>query len=173
MANARARMTRQRRPTFWVGASESALVTQAAGVTRVTTLVSEAVLEESPNPTLVRIRGEFIAHAGGAAGVGTSVRWGAGIYLATARAVAAGITAILRPVTDADSGEWIWWATGTVTESIVGSTDSVQQTQRVLIDNKAMRKVGQNQVLIGVVEAISGAGQNLDSSIGTRILFKR
>jgi len=84
-----------------------------------------------------------------------------------------GITAILRPVTDADSGEWIWWATGTVTESIVGSTDSVQQTQRVLIDNKAMRKVGQNQVLIGVVEAISGAGQNLDSSIGTRILFKR
>jgi len=172
MANARARITRQRRPTFWIAAVESAFVTQAAGVLRVTTLVSEATLEETPNPTLVRMRGRFIAHVGGAAGVGAELRWGAGIYLATTRALAAGVTAILRPISDGNSDEWIWWNTGLVDlETAADSTGLA--TQRVEIDSKAMRKVGQNKVLVGVVENISAGGQSLDSSMGIRCLFKR
>jgi len=173
MANARARSVRSRRPTFWISATESAAVVQSAGSLRVTTLVSEATLEESPNPTLVRMRGNFYVHVGGAGAAGAAVRWGAGIYLATARALAAGTTAILRPISDGNSDEWIWWQTGLVAESAVDNVDSVQQSQQIVIDNKAMRKVGQNVVLVLAVENISGASQSLDTSLGVRILFKR
>ena len=173
MANARARLVRSRRPTFWVTTAENGMVSLAANQVRSTVLITEATLEESPNPTLIRMRGEFLSDLGPTAASGESVRWFAGIYLADSRAVTIGSTALQSPFSEGNSDVWIWWNTGILSREGI-SDNSVALASRVVIDSKAMRKVGQEQALVGIVQTVNDAGTaQVSSAFGLRVLFKR
>ena len=162
-----------RRPTFWEGTDFNQNVTTGAAI--IQSLVSEAVLENSPNPTLIRMRGEgLVTLTASAATPGRCVAF-LGIKLTTAAALAG--AAVELPSTDIGS-EWIWWTAiplflsgGSVAAP---NSDGRTIVRRFMIDSKAMRKVTQNQVLVMVAQnVVVTSTQTFDVLGGLRILFKR
>ena len=96
-----------------------------------------------------------------------------GIILVTAKALAIGVTGIPNPNTDVGS-DWIWWDVGTwgeeTSSSVIGRPISVD---RLVIDSKAMRKVGLNMALVFVAQAIACEGTVSANICGAvRILLK-
>ena len=69
MANRRSVPRAARRPTFWEGGNF--FNDNPSGTTVVSTLVSEANLENVPHSTLVRIRGEALVFVDTASAVGS------------------------------------------------------------------------------------------------------
>ena len=174
MANRR-QMVRTRRPTFWVASNQAGFTTLAANTSAVVTMITEATLEETPNPTHVRCRGQLDVHASAGA-AGDSVRWSAGLMYVDARAAAIGVTAIPRPISDGSSDGWLWIVTGFLN---IGSLSSLEDSfggtwDRIIVDSKAMRKVGKNEVLVVAYETSAAAGTGgAEFSLGIRVLFKR
>ncbi len=162
-----------KRSMFWEGALVD--LSNATGVNTVATVIAEANFEEVPNPTIVRIRGyvNLRATVVGAGDARTQIRMG--IIVVTAKAFAAGVASIPVPGTDIGS-DWMWWDTRTlVTESATPSEDTgIGLNRSVEVDNKAMRKVGLNQLLVFVVE---NTGLNSSITVQTtaslRVLIKR
>jgi len=134
-----------RRPTFWEGGRIAQSVVSGVAVTSV--IVSEATLENSPNPTIVRCRGDLLVQitSGGAGG---SANFTSGLIVVIADALAAG--AVPSPLQDIGS-DWLWWSNRglrTVNGGGAADDDYEGNTTRIPIDSKAMRKVGLNQALI-------------------------
>ena len=161
-----------RRPTFWQGTNiDSSIVSASA---QVLTIVTEAILEGVPNPTIIRVRGNLLL-------VPTAVTANArlhltmGIMVADVRAVAVPATPL--PLDDIGS-DWLWWsnrsviADGSGTPPLEDSGDML--ISRVEIDGKAMRKVQPNQVLILVLQnsAVNGTGTIRATGV-LRMLFKK
>ena len=161
------------RRTSWEGSNVALSLT--TGVQAQQALVTEAVLETFPNPTVVRIRGELVVGvtAFGAAGANTNLTLG--IKLATASAFAAGGASIESPNTEIGS-DWIWWnaaPTRNSTTLVTDSTGNVGTLFRVMVDSKAMRKVGPNQVLILVAHnVVAGSTQTIAINGVIRVLLK-
>ena len=95
-----------RRRMTWEGAEINATATSGGAV--VNTLVSEANLENVPNPTIVRIRGHVLVRQTAQGAAGTRGEAFMGIKLATGLAISAGIASIEKPFSDIGS-DWIWW----------------------------------------------------------------
>ncbi len=171
MANRRSfRGASQRRPTFWEGAFVQALPSIAGAAATVSTVVTEANLENVPNSTVVRIRGGYGWSVAGANGSGTC---SLGIMLVDQAALTVGVGSLPTPDTDIGS-DWIWWDVFGFDN--VGTTGDgpVQAGQRV-IDTKAMRKTKLNHVLVLITE-IRGLGASAGIATiagGMRVLFKR
>ena len=165
---------RSRRPTFWEGGQVNASVTTGASV--VATLVTEANLEQSPNPTLVRIRGNLLVTLISSAAVPSSTHMVMGIKLASSAAITG--TAVEVPFTDVGS-DWIWWKAVPLVLLTGGSVaspngDGLTSNVRIEVDSKAMRKVKLNEALVLVMENLvseSTTTVGVDGAI--RILFKR
>jgi len=172
LANRRFAPRAVRRPTFWEGGS--IFHNNATGVTVASVLVPEASLENVPNSTLVRIRGQvMVAITSGT--VGANVLCVMGIKLATTVAVAGG--SVERPFTDVGS-DWIWWSVVALSvQNTIGIEQphgSVIMSKYVDIDSKAMRKVGLNQDLVFVTQNVVVAGTAAFEVVGAgRVLFKR
>ncbi len=135
----------------WEGAIFA--LTPATGNQTFSTIVSEALLENTPNPTIVRVRGQLLVRITGVGAAIAAAHLTFGIKLVTGQALGIGITAIEHPGTDIGS-DWLWWDTRTV-RSKDGITDadmSTAQTVRVSIDSKAMRKVPPNKALVLIVQ---------------------
>jgi len=172
VANRRTFQRSTRRRTSWEGAAfDLEVVTGASGFV---TIVSEAILENVPEPTIVRVRGNMLVRqsAQGAAGTRTNVVYG--IKLATASAIAAGIGSIEDPL-DGIGSDWLWWdsvAMNTL-DTGLGATNSGQTYHRVAIDSKAMRKVGNNTGLVFVVQVVSVTSTATIQTTGAvRVLLK-
>ena len=173
MANRRFVPQRVRRPTFWEGAGLNLTVTTGASVSA--TVVSEAQLEQVPNPTLVRIRGSLLVLVTAAAATPSSCVAFLGIKVVQAAALAAGAPAV--PFTDIGS-DWVWWqavgmnlAGGTVAAP---NSDGSTIVHRVEIDSKAMRKIKGNEVLVFVAQnVVATSTQTFDVDGGMRVLLKR
>ena len=154
-----------KRRVAWEGFTGSSLA-QGAG-SFVTTAVSEAVLEARPSPTIVRTRGEFWCKSQTSA---VNSRVTAGLIVVTAKALAAGVASLPTPSTDVGS-DWFWWDEYVVAWQ-TGEPISSGYARRV-IDSRAMRKVGLNQVVVMVVEVASISGTpSVDIAFGARILLK-
>ena len=165
MAKSRFIRSAHKRRVAWEGAFGSSLASGAGSF--VTTLISEAVLEARPAPTLVRCRGEFWAKSQTSA---VNARVTAGIIVVTAKALAAGVASLPTPLTDVGS-DWLWWDTY-ATAWQTGEPIETGGFRRV-IDSKAMRKVGLNQVVVMVVEVTSISGTpSVDIVFGVRMLLK-
>jgi len=163
-----------RRRTSWEGVSLQQVST--TGVVLATSVVSEAILENVPNPTIVRIRGELLLHVTArGANVSESTIF-MGIKLVTATAFAAGVASIESPGTDIGS-DWIWWGVrsfATLTAQ-PAATDSNGEmlTTRVPIDSKAMRKVEVNKLLVFVSEnSVVTSTQTVTITGSARVLLK-
>ena len=94
-----------------------------------------------------------------------------GIGVVSAQAQSVGITAIPHPDTDSSWGGWLWhsyFANRQRFASAVGfQSDALIQ---MVIDSKAMRKVGDEERLVAVIENSSSTG--LDFYFNFRLLFK-
>ena len=173
MARRRFVPTRMRCPTFWAGIALNQTVTTGASV--VTTVVSEADLENVPDPTLVRIRGDLIVQM--TVSSGTPGRCVAGLGIIVVRASALAVPAVPSPLAQGDS-DWVWWTSvglnlqgGSVgSPNIDGNTIS----HRVIVDSKAMRKIKPNEAIVFVTEnVVVSSTQTVDVLGGLRLLLKR
>jgi len=174
VANRRFAPQRSRRPTFWEGNAVNQTVTTGASL--ITTLVSEALLEQTQVPTIVRMRGDVLVQITASAAVPGRCIAFMGIKLTTAAALAG--AAVELPSTDIGS-EWIWWTAVPLNLASGGSaaapsTDGTTVVHRVSVDSKAMRKVNQNSVLVFVSQnLVVTSTQTFDVLGAVRVLIKR
>jgi len=174
MANARGRTApRTRRKTFWDG--QVFTLEPTTGVRNAVTIIAEAVLENVPNATLVRMRGNGLVMVEAIGAAGASAVVGMGIIAVNGNAFAAGAASLPSPVNDVGTS-WIWqdWYPLHVNNALETSGLLGTQALRFQIDNKAMRKMSVNEVLVMVVEnfVISGT-MTVTVQGAVRILFKR
>lgn len=173
MANRRFVPQRVRRPTFWEGVNVNHTVTTGASI--VSAVVTEAQLEQAPNPTLVRIRGFVLVIMTSSAATPGNCLAVLGIKVVQAAALAG--TAVAVPFTDIGS-DWVWWTT--VALNLTGgsvaapNSDGRSIVHRVDIDSKAMRKIKGNEVLAFVSQnVVLTSTQTFDVDGAVRVLLKR
>ena len=155
------------RPNYdWEGASTFISALAAAGTSTAQLFTVDTA------ETLVRTRGVIIAtlSATGSAG-GDSAIVGAGLIVASV-----GATVIVSPITDAGAN-WLWHQFFALdTKGVIGAVadQGAQGWQREIVDNKAMRKLREDEALIFVVEnqSINGAPL-IDVRAAFRILTRR
>jgi len=133
---------------------------------------SEAGLDDL---TLVRIRGWVsIMLTGTNTALGGFPRIGVGICNVTQNAFGVGLTAVPSPLTDIAWDGWIWHEMLTVqgASSTLDRQDPYA-TQRVQIDNKAMRKTHLTDTIVGVLETSGEVGAaTIHAVMNTRLLDK-
>jgi len=104
--------------------------------------------------TIIRLHGIYNVFLTSVDAAGTGFAGALGIGIATADAIAIGVTALPSPLDDAD---WTWMvhehfdvrgSTGTIADGVNASVSS----QRIEFDSKAMRKVKPNENIFGMVE---------------------
>jgi len=164
-----------KRSMFWQGAQVG--VTVATGASVAQEIVSEAILEGVPNPTLVRTRGELLLQVSATGATLTNGVIGLGLIVVNAAAFAAGVTSLPSPMTEAGS-DWLWHhiaAFGT-TAAFANPYDQAigNVVDRVRLDGKAMRKVDSNQLVVLVVENLAQTSTITVVINGfIRVLFKK
>jgi len=170
-----------RRATFWESATSltTQTLTDGGTIAAVTAIVSEAQLDNVPNPTLVRIRGQVFARLGSNGEAQSDlILISHAIMVVDAKQFAIGITAMPLPITD-NSEDYLWYGSQYVGNNAFGTpltAPSSYTADRLLVDSKAMRKITLNQVLVIVSEMVqlSGtAGADVQCGLNFRMLFKK
>ena len=159
-----------RRLTSWeAGVGGGAPVTESATVTK---FLGSALAFSTDGLTLVRTRGEFVANLTAASAAANGYFGAVGIGLATAAAVAVGITAVPTPITEQGWDGWIWWSP---IYAFSGRADEVEgglANQRMVIDTKGMRKVKEEDSLYAAIEITEVGAASLFVALDCRMLFK-
>ena len=157
-----------RKHSDWTG---SPALTVGIAVPAASAVLTEVFTPRSGGETVIRTRGTFGWSSDSAAA--TEDQLGAyGIGLVSAQAVSVGITAIPHPATDASWGGWLYHSfffSQTQFLSSIGLMFDKMHT--VEIDSKAMRKVGDEERIVMVVEN-SGATHGISFFDSVRILSK-
>ena len=138
-------------------------------------LIPEATLENVPSPTIVRTHLELIFSDDESVSTADSFGIaGYGVGLMERNAVAAGIASIPTPTADTDWDGWFVHGYANIGNATSGTHDSPLSVQRVHVDSKAMRKVGQDMVVVLVIEFTTvKATTALNFFGGFRILLKK
>ena len=124
--------------------------------------------------TIARIRGEFVHNITLATSVGDGFEsFAVGIRIVSAEAFSVGITAIPSPLVDSDDDGWMWIFMGGHLTS--RETTEVNRgpigAQRIPIDTKAMRKLKEGHLVVGLVEYGTESGtSSVRFSAETRML---
>jgi len=169
-----------RRQTFWETVSTTALqsIDDPSNVAVVNTLVTEAELDNVPNPTLIRVRGNIFQRLGAAAPtLEDSVLVAHAIMVVDAKQLAIGVTAMPLPLSS-NSEDFLWFGSQFLSRGTIVSTGIEQNISQasIEIDSKAMRKISLNQVLVMVTEMVTqsgGGSEDIDFGFQMRLLFKR
>jgi len=146
-------------------------VPSIAGVSvTVSTLVAEALLENVPEPTLVRVRGTYGYSETALDG---SAVLTLGIMVVNEPALTAGVASVPQPQNDIGS-DWLWWDSVPLLNVATAGEDPLRTGVRT-IDSKAMRKIKNNQVLVLMTQVTGiGAAAGVVTVVGAvRVLFKR
>ena len=137
-----------KRRMSWEGANIDAsdLVT---GTPQFFTVLTEALLENFPTPTIVRTRGKLTVTTDASSTPGSVGRVNLGLILVTGTALAA--SAIPLPGVDVGN-DWMW-----IDSAVVGSQADDQiggaiTVERLVVDSKSMRKVSNNTALVLVMQ---------------------
>ena len=159
-----------KRRTFWEG-NFGAFVVTTGGVSTAN-VVPEATLENTPNPTIIRVRGEILVVATVAGTAGDSALCGLGIMLQGARAIAAGVGGMPVPIGQIGSS-WLFHRMVLLRSAVVPVQDEEQVAARFEVDSKAMRKCQLNQGFQLMVQnsVISGT-MSFEVIWALRVLFK-
>jgi len=125
--------------------------------------------------TIVRVRGyvSLTLEAISSLGDGFSGAFGMGIVSANAQGV--GGTAIPAPVDDADWPGWLWhrfFDIRSVSATLSDGANAVAAVQRIEIDSKAMRKLGNEEVLQMTIQVVEQGTATIEMHGDSRILFK-
>jgi len=147
-----------KRSTFWTGGS-LAISRIAPGTLGIYTVITEATLENVPNPTIVRSHLELICtddESVSAADSAYTLVYGCGVV--ERNALAAGAAALPSPDTDQDWDGWFVHGALTGGAPTSGLTDSPLGVQRATVSSKAMRKVGQDEAVVLIIEPLTVLG---------------
>jgi len=165
---------RSRRLTTWtVGCESNNQAFSANG----STIWSQGVqLVAESQATIVRCRGLISATllTAAAAGDGFFGAFGIGIVNENAFTVG-GTTSVPTPITDIDWPGWLWhqfFDVRAVTATIGDGVNAVGAYARFEIDSKAMRKMGDEEVLMGVTQVEESGAATMEVNANTRLLFK-
>ena len=169
MANRRFVQASRKRHMTWEGVNVdfSDLVT---GTAQFITAITQANIEQFPTPTLVRTRGSLMCVADPSSTPGGFANVTMGIMQVTAAAVTA--TGVPDPATSIGS-DWLWWDVfhiGAAASDVIGEDITVHRKQ---VDSKAMRKLGNNMVLVLVASLLTCEGAMVANVCGAmRFLLK-
>ena len=169
MANRRFQSRTRKRVMSWQGVNIdfSDLVN---GVTQFASVITEATLESFPTPTIIRTRGRLALLTDPSSTPGGFGVVSMGLIVVTAAAAAAG--AIPNPAAEFGS-DWLWWdavTVGAAAGDVIGEEVTVG---RFIVDSKAMRKVGLNQVLVFAASQLTCEGTLVTNLCGAmRFLLK-
>ena len=126
-----------------------------------------------PLVTIVRIRGYFRVILTAATAAGDGFLGAVGIGVVTAPAFAVGLTAVPLPVAEMDWDGWMFHQFFDLRSNIAGVGDGQPGVSIGFdIDSKAMRKLGDEQVLMGAIEVVESGTAVMEVSADTRILLK-
>jgi len=175
----RGRRSGPRRGTFWEKFNDSVMVelSTSTALSRVVAIVTEGDLDNVPNPTVIRIRGNIFAQLGAAANAqGDAILIGHAIMVVDAKQLAIGVTAMPLPLSS-NSEDFLWYGSQFVAQND-GTTilNNSSNYDKLVVDSKAMRKITVNQVLVLVseIDILSGAGnEDINFAADLRILFKK
>ena len=151
------------RKSQWVGpAPQSYVAVASAGATALSTFAGEEPL------TIVRTRGNVsIKPASPTADI--EITGAVGFGVVSAEALAAGVTAMPEPFSDADWAGWFVWRTFSYDFEFNDATGINYPNWNFELDSKAMRKFGPNEAIVTIAESFSGA---FNISVNTRLLLK-
>ena len=98
------------------------------------------------------------------------------IMVVDSKQLAVGVTALPLPLSS-NSEDFLWFGTQFLSRSTVAPATAGEQNSDVLVvDSKAMRKITLNQVLVMVSEMVqldAGVGASVDFAINFRMLLKK
>ena len=163
----------KRRQTDWSVGPSGALELTATGAG----LFSNTAVADRAGETIVRTRGELLVYMSSVTGALDGAIFAAGLCIVSENAAGIGVTAVPHPLTDISWDGWFWYYTGQI-EAAGDVTEAQFQGQlgamavRLEIDSKAMRKVKETDVIIGVVEIIESGTVAIQFRLNTRILGK-
>ncbi len=123
--------------------------------------------------TITRMRGELLCQLLTASAVAEGFRYAFGMCVVSENAAGIGATAVPHPITDNAWDGWFYHKTG----SLIAFDASVLEqspggNDRVVLDSKAMRKIHQTDVIIGVVEVTELGTATVQFSLTSRLLVK-
>ena len=167
------RFNHVRRSTFWTGIASSTLTNIiVAAPSDAQSVVTQAEMENVPNPTLVRTRGEIGVY-GDMTADDAAILVGFGLMVADTKAFTIGTTALPLPLTDPDSDDWFWYTTRMLINAPTGITDQLSAAS-IAVDSKAMRKIGGDETVVLVAEIDDhGSGIGVNFGFALRFLFKK
>ena len=133
-----------------------------------------------PGLTLVRVRGEMTYGAdrsGGSAGTTSGFgRTASGICIVSENAFGIGVTAMPDALTDIGWDGWLWHSIGSTwsAQEFVQPSNQGPGSSRVVIDNKAMRKWKETDIMVGLfaTDDSFGTGPGIRAVMDTRLLVK-
>ena len=146
----------------WSSSTPLTALTVLAGSTA---LLTQIFVPQDAGETIIRTRGLF-GWSSDQTSAGEDQMGAVGIGVVSEQAATVGITAVPHPDTDAAWGGWLWhsyYASRLSAASAVGFEPGM--FHRITIDSKAMRKLGESERMIVVVENSNPGGIVLYDSI--------
>ena len=123
--------------------------------------------------TIIRIRGRFAAFLGNAAAIGDGYQGAVGLALVTEQAFTAGIGSVPIPIAERDWDGWMYHMQfGVHSQTIQSSTVDGGASSAIdfVVDSKAMRKTGTQEVLMAVVEVTEIGTATVNMFFDSRVL---
>ncbi len=150
----RGRTVSKKRHGDWVG---SAAVDGSTALAASTVLLDQVFIPDAPGETVIRTRGLFGVESDQSA-ASESANGAVGIGVVSAQAVSVGITAVPHPVTDAGWNGWFWHSYWNSTVRVSSAVGFQNLLRNITIDSKAMRKVGDEERVVIVLENSATVG---------------
>jgi len=141
-----------RKHTDW---SASAQITGFTTLAASSAFISQIFTPQSGGETIIRTRGLFVWGTD-QPGADEDQIGAYGIGVVSAQAASVGITAVPHPVADAAWGGWLFYSYF-MSRTEFGTAVGVEfnNMRQIVVDSKAMRKVGDEERLVMVVENTS------------------
>ena len=126
--------------------------------------------------TLVRTRGFCNLFLNATSTVSGGFVGAVGIGIVSDQAFTAGIASVPTPITEIGWDGWLWYhsfSLQAITATEADGSNAFANVEKIIIDSKSMRKIGDNETLFGAVEMraeVGAATVSMDAE--TRQLFK-
>ena len=164
-----------KRGTFWEGNQFAITRSTPAAGPFFFELLSEALLENVPNPTIVRTYLSLLTcddESVSAPDSFYSLWYGIGVF--NSNAATAGVASLPTPLLDASWDGWLFHGALHAGSATSGVIDSPLGIQRIDVESKAMRKVGHDQIIALVIEPFAVLGTEAFQLYGGfRMLLKK
>ena len=172
----RVRNRSQRRETSWgLGPGGTAAVPISASATQ---FLGSVILPNDLGLTIIRMRGEFLAHLSLATGSGDGFSGAFGVGIATAAATGVGIGSVPTPVADVADENWIYHRFFSCKSPVAFAAGAAQggpdipSSFRLEVDSKAMRKFPVGMALYAAIEVFEVGTATINFQFDSRLLLK-